>query len=106
MPNILPLNPILNPPAPACTPGVLVKCAGLPFNQYLAELLTEQMPLILFVAVLMVVGSGVQYMLSGFSPEGAKQAKQRIVGILLGVAFLLLIQLLVKNITPSISIGP
>ena len=89
-----------------CQAGVLVPgCVNnYDFKGYLVAFLTAQMPLLLFIAVLMVVASGVQYMLSGFTPDGAKKAKERISGILLGVIFLLLIRLLINNISPSISL--
>jgi len=100
----------VTPATSACAhPGVLIKCLdGVQgqgeFSKYIATLLKDNFPLLLFIAVVMIVASGIQYMLSGFTPDGAKQAKQRISGILIGIIFLLLIRLLANLLTPNLSV--
>lgn len=81
-------------PEPSCSPGVLVKClpANSSFMAYMATLLRDNTILILTVASLLIVVSGVQYILAmGNSGDQAK-AKQRIVGIVVGIIFFTLIQ--------------
>lgn len=59
---------------------------------YMATLLRDNTILILTVASLLIVVSGVQYILAmGNSGDQAK-AKQRIVGIVVGIIFFTLIQ--------------
>ena len=77
----------------------------LSFNQYLRKLLIQLIPLILFFAMIMIVYSGIQYMFSGFKPDQAGKAKQRIVGILIGVLFFLIISILIKQLSPELLIS-
>jgi hypothetical protein len=91
-----------NCPSPAL-PGVLTKCTQTSFSDYLDAIMNEVLPFILFIALIMIVASGVQYMTSGFSPEAQKLAKQRIVGVLSGVIFLFLLQFVLSQLSGSIS---
>lgn len=86
--------------------GVLVKTCptNLSFGQYLELLLKELIPLILFLAMIMIAWAGVQYMLSGFKPENATKAKQRIVGIVVGAVFLMSIGVIINWVSPDIKI--
>lgn len=78
-----------------CEPGVLVKCKpedGTNFLVYVAAILRDNTILIITIASLLIVFSGVQYMLAmGNSSEQAK-AKQRIIGIVGGIIFFTLVQ--------------
>jgi small-conductance mechanosensitive channel len=86
--------------------GVLVNgCVQkLGFIEYLTALLTQVMPLVFFIALIMIIWSGVQYMLSGFNPGQAGKAKERIVGILFGVAFFLVVGLLINQLAPDLQL--
>jgi glycerol uptake facilitator-like aquaporin len=84
--------------------GVLVDCTQPNLLYYLDALLNENLTYIMFVAFIMIIASGVQYMLSGFAPDGAKKAKERIVGILIGVIFFLSIRLILNQISGGISL--
>jgi hypothetical protein len=65
---------------------------------YVNTLLTENMPYILLIAIVLVAISGVQYMLAmGSSGEVAK-ARQRIAGIIGGVIFYFLITYIIRLI--------
>lgn len=90
-----------------CAVGVLVSgnCVNqtMSFPAYISKLLEQNFPLILFAAFLMVVFSGVQYMLSGAAPEGQKAARQRILGILGGLAFYLFIKLILHQLSSNLS---
>ena len=75
--------------------GVLTQCAQPDFAHYLDAILHDDMKYIILAAVIMIVFSGLQYMLAGAgSPDMQKKAKQRILGILSGVAMLMLVNLL------------
>jgi hypothetical protein len=86
--------------------GVLVNGCVQEFGfiRYLTELLTQVMPLVFFIALIMIIWSGVQYMLSGFNPGQAGKAKERIVGILFGVAFFLVVGLLINQLAPDLQL--
>lgn len=94
-------------PAPTATPytGVLVKNVypDSGFSGYVQAVLSENFPIIMLLALAMIVFSGVQYMASGFSPESSKQAKERIIGILAGLVFYLLISLILRTINGNFS---
>lgn len=75
------------------------------FEGYINTVLEKYFPFILFIAMIMIVYSGVQYMLSGFDPNAQKLAKQRILGILGGLIFYLLIQLILNQLVPDTFIG-
>lgn len=75
------------------------------FEGYINAVLEKYFPFILFIAMIMIVFSGVQYMLSGFDPNAQKLAKQRILGILGGLIFYLLIQLILNQLLPKEIIG-
>jgi len=59
--------------------------------QYVGQILTWLVPVAIFIAVYGIIISGFDYMRSGGNPEIVKAAKERIFGILGGVALLLLI---------------
>jgi len=82
--------------------GVLVSGHVYTFPCYLELLLKQNIPYVLLAAVILVVVSGIQYMLAqGNSSEQAK-AKQRIVGIIGGIIFYFLIQYLIPLISGGI----
>ena len=76
----------------------------LTFKQYLQLFLDQNFWLIMFFALLMIIASGLQYMLSGFAADNVKQARTRIVGILSGVVFYLLIRLIINQLTPNVNL--
>jgi hypothetical protein len=59
--------------------------------QYVGQILTWLVPVAIFIAVYGILISGFDYMRSGGNPEIVKAAKERIFGILGGVALLILI---------------
>lgn len=64
--------------------------------QYVGQILTWLVPVAIFIAVFGIVLSGFEYLRSGGNPEIIKAAKERIFGILGGVALLLLIGFLYR----------
>jgi hypothetical protein len=96
-PPTTPIPPFVSQPR-----GVLVSCEQPNFWSYINAIMAENFPIIMFIALAMIVFSGVQYMNSGFSPDGAKAAKQRIGGILAGVVFYILLQMILNQITPDL----
>ena len=85
--------------------GVLTKDTYTRFDEYIQAVLKENFKYVLFIAFLMVVYSGVQYMLSGIAnAEAQKLAKQRILGILAGLVFYILMQFLINLMVPNIGI--
>jgi hypothetical protein len=84
------------------TSGVLVKCVPSGgFISYANEVLAENGSYIYYAALVMVVFSGIQYMTSGFSPEASKQAKGRIIGIISGLIFFILLGNILRLISAS-----
>lgn len=79
-------------------------CITIPFDLYLGVLLTTLVPYILFVALIMIVFSGVQYMGSALSGDATKAAKQRIGSVLIGVIFFFLIRLILNQISSGINL--
>jgi len=79
-------------------PGVLTRCTQDGFQNYLNAFFHDNLAFIFLIALVMIVFSGVQYMNSGFSPDALKTARQRILGILGGVVFLLIIELLLNQL--------
>jgi hypothetical protein len=74
------------------------------FGCYISQLIDQNIPYVILAAVLLIVFSGVQYMLAqGAAAEQAK-AKQRIWGVLGGVIFYFLIKLTVPLIAGGISL--
>ncbi len=59
--------------------------------QYVGQILEWLVHVAIFIAVFGIILSGYDYMRSGGNPEIVKAAKERIFGILAGVALLLLI---------------
>lgn len=92
-------------PTPSCDPGVLTSqvCPGESFSQYINRFLSENLDTILFIAMVMIAYSGVQYMSSGFSADAQKIAKQRIMGIIGGVIFYLLLTAIVSMVTANLA---
>ena len=89
-----------------CASGVLVSdpCTNIEsFSTYLNHFLDQNLPLILFTALVLIVYSGVQYVLLGAVPEGQKAAKQRILGVLGGLVFYLLIKLILNQLAPGLT---
>lgn len=86
--------------------GVLTHCTQQNLSDYLAAFFSDSLPYVLTICIVMVTASGVQYMLSGFSPDGNKKAKQRILGILGGLIFYFFITYLVSLIGNQIIVTP
>ncbi|GEM_PF-3448199 len=83
-------------PTPGSSSGALTTHSsfGNPVSnlpQYVGQILTWLVPVAIFIAVYGIIISGFDYMRSGGNPEIVKAAKERIFGILGGVALLLLI---------------
>lgn len=57
------------------------------FEGYIDGFYAATMPIIITIAVLMIIYSGVQYIASGVNPESGKAAKERITSIILGLIF-------------------
>jgi hypothetical protein len=88
------------------TPGVLISghVTKGGFACYMSHLLTENMPYVILVAVVLVVVSGIQYMLSQGQPAAQGAAKTRIIGILTGVIFYFLLRYLLPLVVGGISL--
>jgi hypothetical protein len=88
----------------ACQTSLIVPgvCTDQGFATYLSGMISGLMPLILFIAVVLVAWSGVQYMLGGATKDSSSKAKQRITGVLGGVIFFLLISFILSRIAPDI----
>jgi hypothetical protein len=92
-----------NTPVPGQSPAP-DDCNNVPFSLYFSTVLSSLFPYVLFIAFIMIVFSGIQYMTSGLSADNTKAAKQRIIGILSGVILFFLIRLIINQITPGLSI--
>ena len=92
------------------TAGVLIRCsipnsvAPNVFSCYVSSLLSQNMPYVLLIAVVLVVVSGVQYMMAMGAAAEQTKAKQRIVGLLSGVIFYVLIRYLVPLLAGGFTI--
>lgn len=99
-----------SPPPSWCevdnNPGVLISghVTRGGFACYVSHLLTENMPYIILVAVVLVVVSGVQYMLSQGNATAQGAAKTRIVGIITGVIFYFLLRYILPLIVGGVTI--
>ena len=77
--------------------GVLTECAvNGDLNTYIADVLTQNMGYIILIAIVLIVFSGLHYMTSFGSPGEQTKAKQRIGGILGGLAFYFIITYIMK----------
>ncbi len=85
--------------------GVLVDCIppNVSFFEYIGLVMKENTALLIAAAVILVVFSGVQYMLALGSTAGQGAAKQRIVGIVVGIIFFTLIRFILSILSPSLS---
>ena len=83
--------------------GVFVNCTQPGFAQYLEAFLAQNFSIVLFSAFIMVIFSGIEYMNSGFNPSLAGKAKTRIIGILTGLVFYLLINLIINQLSPDLT---
>ena len=92
-------KPAFAAPAPAACTGILVCNPPATFSGYVAAIIHDDMGYVLLIAFIMIIYSGIQYMLSGTgSTDLQKKAKDRIFTILLGVALLLLSSVLVTQL--------
>jgi hypothetical protein len=86
-------------------PGVLVKCipdnAG--FFTYIDLVLTQNRSYIIAGAVIIVVFSGLQYILALGNAAEQTKAKQRITGIVIGVIFFTLIRFILSLLAPGLN---
>ncbi len=71
---------------------------------YLSTVLTDNMPYVIIIAIILVVWSGIEYMLAQGSLAAQTKAKQRIVGVLGGLMFYLLIRFLIPLIAGGITL--
>ncbi|MBU6389503.1 hypothetical protein KGQ71_03230 [Patescibacteria group bacterium] len=83
---------LINPPAGTCPKN---------FTEYMTVFINQLIPLIEFLALVMVVYSGIQYMISN-TDKGKTAAKQRIIGILIGIAFFIVARLILDQIQAGI----
>lgn len=84
----------------ASKPGVLTHgqvTGGL--NCYLSYLLKENMPYVMFIALVLIVWSGIEYMLAGAGWAQQAKAKERITGIITGIICYFLITYFVSLLT-------
>lgn len=81
---------ISNPPADK------EKTADTPFNCYIRVFLNGNSALIITIATIIVVGSGIQYMLALGNSGNQGKAKQRIISVISGVIFLTLIRFFLR----------
>ena len=88
---------------PSSATGVFVNCTQPGFAQYLEAFLAQNFSIVLFSAFIMVIFSGIEYMNSGFNPSLAGKAKTRIIGILTGLVFYLLINLIINQLSPDLT---
>lgn len=109
LPSVVAAADTANTQAAHCkAQGVLVSgCTdSLTFSQYLTQILSEIMPFLLFIAMIMIAASGVQYMFGGLNPDQSKKAKQRIIGIVIGALFFFSINLILQQMAGGINIDP
>jgi hypothetical protein len=66
------------------------QCAG--FGAYVSQLLEKLMPIVYTIVVAMIIWSGVEYITSGTNPEAAKRSKNRIIGVIIGLIFFVLMR--------------
>jgi len=87
-------------------PGVLVGtvCPTDNFFQYIAKVLNENNGYIIAIAVIIVVFSGVQYMLAMGNTSNQGKAKERIVGVVIGIIFLTLVRFLLTILADNLSL--
>ena len=100
--SLLPPQPTSQP----CFQGVLVSgCTNnTTFPQYMDQIIRQISPLVLFVAVIAIAFSGVQYMFGGVSPEQSKKAKQRIIGIVIGGIVFASVSFILHQIANSVTL--
>ena len=85
-------------------PGILVSVEQPNFGCYINQFLLDIIPHVLTIAMIMIVFSGVQYMASGVTADGQKAAKQRIVGIVVGIMFFFAIRFILNQLSENIHI--
>lgn len=79
----------------------ITDCGNVGFTAYLSALWNQMVPYIMLIALVLIVFSGFQYMMSGVSGD-TKIAKTRIAGILGGIIFFFLIRLILNQIAPNL----
>ena len=91
----------------ATRPGVLVSnaCPTDNFFQYIAKVLNQNNGYIIAVAVIIVVFSGLQYMLAMGNSSSQGKAKERIIGVVIGIVFLTLIRFILTILADNLSVG-
>lgn len=87
------------------TKGVLVDCIppNTSFFGYLNLVMKNNTAILIAAAVILVVFSGVQYMLALGSTSGQTAAKQRIIGIVVGIIFFTLLRFTLSILSPSLN---
>ncbi|HSI20189.1 MAG TPA: hypothetical protein VLA04_00560 [Verrucomicrobiae bacterium] len=91
----------------AGTTGVLVGGkidSNKPIACYISKILEENMPYVVLAAVILVVISGVQYMLAMGNSAGQGAAKTRIIGIISGIIFYFLIRYMIPLVSGGINL--
>lgn len=84
--------------------GVLVAHKQTTFGCYLNSILGDNMPYVILVAVVLVIASGIQYMIAQGVPGEQAKARTRILGILGGIVFYFLIRYLAPLITGGLTL--
>jgi hypothetical protein len=98
--------------AAACTAdqkeGVLAKCIpkDATFFQYVSIVLRDNTPYIVAAAVVIVVFSGVQYAAAMGTTGEQSKAKERIIGVVIGIIFFTLIRFILTLLSPTIQVAP
>lgn len=84
-------------------PGVLIKCIypNTDFFGYASAFLDQYQTAIITAAAVLIVASGVQYMLAMGKSDQQAKAKQRIVGVLVGIIFFTLIHAIIVLLNPA-----
>lgn len=62
------------------------------FQGYVKGIIEHFMPVVVFAAVILIIWSGVEYMISGDDAGRAKKAKERIVAVVGGLIFFVLMK--------------
>ena len=87
-------------------PGVLVDCTNPndTFFQYLSKVLTQNNGYVIAIAVIIVVFSGVQYMLAFGNTSNQGKAKERIISVVIGIIFYTLIRFFLVILADGLSV--
>jgi hypothetical protein len=100
-------------PHEECPPGMMKIGAAAPgqpnclpqrtaFPEYISMIYTLSITLAIILAVIMIIYGGYKYMTSSGNPETLAEAKEIILGAIVGLVLLVLAALLLRTISPSL----